>query len=80
MSIFNEIKRTGIKYSSHESDLYIPVNEKTSELIKTYVHRRNVTIFKNQVEGGLWYEVPFAYDPWWKSRLHTIKLDNGGTK
>lgn len=66
MSIFQDVKAAGIQFSSHESDLYIPVTPETMELLKK--HGLYAETFTNQVEGGRWYDVPFAYEPFWEAR------------
>lgn len=67
-SLFDKVKALGIHFASHETDLCIPVNEQTKALIAEYEFKSNVTVFTNQVEGGLWYDIPFAYSPAWKSK------------
>ncbi len=64
-NIFHAVLSSGTPYASHETDLYIPVNEKTRKLIEDYEFKSNVTTFTNQVEGGIWYDIPFAYLPAW---------------
>jgi hypothetical protein len=64
-SIYQKAIALEIPTDQHESDLYMPVNNLSRRLVKEYEHRQNVTTFKSQIDGQLWYEVPFAYDPWW---------------
>lgn len=75
VALFNQVKALGIPYANHETDLYIPVTDQTRKLIDAYEFKSNVTTFKNQVEGGIWYDIPFAYLPAWesKSRKETTK-------
>lgn len=44
------------------------MNEQTKKLIAAYEFKTNVTTFTNQVEGGLWYDIPFAYLPAWEAK------------
>jgi hypothetical protein len=67
-TIFETVKKKGIPFSNHSSDLYIPVTPETRELISQYKFQQNVTTFWNEVDGGRWYDIPFAYDPWWEAR------------
>jgi hypothetical protein len=67
-NIFEQVKALGIEYDSHESDLYIPVTEQTQALMATYSHRKNVLTFTSKVDGKLWYDIPFAFAPWWEAR------------
>lgn len=69
--IFNQVKRAGIPYANHASDLYIPVNSYTSKLVDQYEYRSNITTFKSQIDGLLWYDIPFAYLPYWSAKQNT---------
>jgi hypothetical protein len=65
-SLFAVIVERGIEYDHHESDLYLPVTSETTALCDQF--GKVPTTFVNQVVGGLWYDVPFAFEPWWESR------------
>jgi len=64
-SLFSKVKRLGIPYDHHETDLYIPVTRETRELLSGYKHKQNVTTFQSEVEGSMWFDIPFGYDLWW---------------
>jgi hypothetical protein len=66
MSIWTEVKARGIPYDNYESDLYIPVTDETTALLRKLGIK--FSTFRNRVEGGLWYDIPFAYEPWWEKR------------
>lgn len=70
-NIFEEIRERGIAYASHYSDLYIPVNEVTCEIVTRRYGKNSVSVttFINQVEGGLWYDVAFQYSPYWEKKV-----------
>ena len=66
MTIFEKVKKLGIVYDNHCSDLYIPVNDETKKLVHEYVeYKQCVTTFNCQTDGALWFNIAFAYDPWW---------------
>lgn len=65
MELYNAIKQAGIEHDSHESDLYIPVSRETRSILETYPHRANIQTFRSQIDGKLWFDVPFAYLPFW---------------
>lgn len=67
MNIFEEIKKAGVEYSSWKSDLYFPKNKMTDEIVSRYEFKSKVTTFKDNVTGNTWYDVPFAYDPFWEN-------------
>lgn len=66
-SLFHYVLTAGIPYASHETDLYIPANDRTRKILAEFpTCDANKTTFENQVEGGTWFDVPFAYLPaWW---------------
>lgn len=68
-NIYSEIRKLGIQYAALASDLYIPVNEQTKQLIAHYEHKCNVTTFVDNITGTLWYEIPFAFTPYWDNIL-----------
>jgi hypothetical protein len=67
-SIFAAVKAAGIQYDNHESDLYIPVTPETTALVAKYDTNKTATRFTSQIDGKPWYDVPFAYLPWWEKR------------
>lgn len=69
MTIYKKMKQANVEgIDHHESDLYVPVTETTSALIKEYVFKMNVTTFINQKNGKPYYDIPFAYDPYWENK------------
>lgn len=65
ISIYEEAKRRNIPMSQHESDLYLKVTSDSTRLINDYEFKCNVTTFYNTNDGSRWYDIPFAYDPFW---------------
>jgi hypothetical protein len=66
-TIYEEAKKLGVEIDHHESDLYIPVTPETQELVRNYQFRSIVTRFTSQVDGKSWYDIPFAYQPFWNA-------------
>lgn len=71
VALFNQVKELGIQYDSHETDLYLPVNEQTQRLIDVYEFKSNVTQFTSQIDGKRWFDIPFAYLPAWEKKTKT---------
>lgn len=67
--LFMRIIEFGIPYENHASDLYIPKTEQNTKLIAVYEFKENVTTFISQIEKTMWYDIPFAYQPYWSRRL-----------
>lgn len=64
-----ELYRRAIKQKlecgHHESDLYLKCTSEARELVDAYKFRANVTTFTNQIDRQPWYDIPFAYQPFW---------------
>lgn len=54
-----------IPMESHESDLYLQVNEDSIKLVNEYEFKQNVTKFISQTDKKEWFDIPFAYEPFW---------------
>lgn len=52
----------------HESDLYLRKTPAADAIIAGYEYKNNVSVFRDAIEHALWYEIPFAYDPFWQGR------------
>lgn len=63
MSIYNELKKLGVQIKSRYSDLYAPATKEVVAVLKS--RGAYYETFMNQVEGGLWVDVPGAYTPYW---------------
>lgn len=72
--IYSIVIAENIPHASHYSDLYIPVTPRTTQIVHDHAKALKtkglgmVKTFKNQVEGGLWYDIPFAYTPYWDAK------------
>lgn len=43
------------------SDLYVKVTPFSQNVISNYEYKNIVTVFRDQITGALWYEIPFCY-------------------
>jgi hypothetical protein len=71
-TLYQTLKEAGIETDSHESDLYFPVTEASREILSRFpLQKGNATTFRNEAPphvGERWYDVPFAFDPFWQAR------------
>jgi len=67
-SIYQKMVELGVPISHHFSDLYVPMTVETMRIIDEYEFKTNVRTFTNQVVGGTWYDIPFAYEPYWTEK------------
>lgn len=68
-SIYDLMVETGVKIRNHCSDLYVPVTEETRKIVNSYNFKCNVRTFTSQIDGKPWFNIPFAYDPYWDKRM-----------
>lgn len=66
MSLYTELLAENVPIANYRSDLYCLKTEKSIELIKKYGLR--YTCFTSQIDGKLWLDVPFQYDPFWDNK------------
>lgn len=73
-TLFDLVLSTHTPFHSHASDLYIPATNQTRAMLKEFPQcDANKITFTNQVEGGLWFDIPFAFVPWWDALLEKGK-------
>lgn len=68
MSMYKELKARKQEIDHHCSDLYTPVNEVTKKLIENYEFKENVRTFINANDKKEWFDIPFAYNPYWENK------------
>ena len=68
MSILDQARELGVEISNWCSDLYIPVTQETVKLINAYEFKQNVTTFRDETNGVLSFEIPFAYTDYYNKK------------
>jgi hypothetical protein len=68
MDIYEIVKEKNIPFDHHESDLYVKKTRESTLIIRNYEFKDNVTIFTSDIDGTLWYDIPFAYTPFYKKK------------
>ena len=64
MTMYEELLNLGIKENEldhHCSDLYVLKNSISTKFVNDYEFKMNVTQFRSEIDGLIWYEIPFAY-------------------
>ncbi len=77
MNIYDQLKAAGAQIDNHESDLYVKADDVSRPIIEAARTKgdpaaKNATTFRNQrpeEKGQIWYDIPFAYSPWWEARI-----------
>jgi hypothetical protein len=81
ISIYEQLKAAGVPIGSHESDLYAKVTPESTKIIDAYKLKSNVTTFISNRDDKPWYDIPFAYDPFWEyktKRAEFLKRSQNG--
>jgi len=69
MTLYEELTAAGCLTDHHESDLYVKYSDKALAIIVDHVLlpgsllQRLPNKFVSNIDGSLWYDIPFAYDP-----------------
>lgn len=64
MSLYTDLIDAKVETSQWQSDLYFEWTEISKEILSKYPNQTG-GLFKNQVNGKMWYCANFAYDPYW---------------
>lgn len=73
-TIYQKLLAAGCAVEGHESDLYTPATDAAAAIIwrNRGQHQGQVTTFKGS-DGRLWFDVPFAFDPFWANRFPALE-------
>ena len=63
---YKALLAAGVPIDSHESDLYCKATPESTAILKASGWA--YTTFLSNIDGTLWYDVAFGYEPWWEAR------------
>lgn len=64
MTLKQQLLKAGMKekeLDNHESDLYVKKCAISKKVLNDYEFKNNVTEFTSEIDGTVWYDIPFAY-------------------
>lgn len=71
-TLYERLIAAGCEVSSHRSDLYVRRCEDVLSVINAYMKETGEKItfstFKNNIDGGMWLDIPFSFDPYWAKK------------
>ena len=67
-SVYGKLMAAVCKIDSHESDLYVLATPEAEKILRASDHWPIVRRFTSNVDGLRWFDVPFAYLPFWEKR------------
>lgn len=71
-TIYERLLRAGVELDHHESDLYAKKTPESDRIVQSYRYKSNVTVFRSTFDGSPWYDIPFAYTPWWDKAVSSL--------
>lgn len=71
--LYECLKAAGCEISNHCSDLYVKIDEKSKPIVEAYEHKRSPNRFVNHLDGLPWFDIPFAYAPYWEAKAKGAK-------
>ena len=72
MTIYEKMVQAGVKIENHCSDLYVPKNKITDRIVADYEFPACVSVFRDNIDRELWYDIAFAYEPFWSEKQYGI--------
>ena len=65
-NIYRELAKTlpANDLDHHNSDLYVRKTPKSTEIINKLTNKSLLSTFKDNIDGDIWYELPFCYTPY----------------
>lgn len=73
IDIYDALKFAGARLSHHESDLYVKADPVSRRIIREALADGRLpnkpTLFQATDGSGLYFEIPFGYQPFWDDRL-----------
>lgn len=64
MTMYQELLSLGMKeeeLGNWCSDLHVMKNAISDKFVNEYEFKMNVTKFRSEIDGLIWYDIPFAY-------------------
>jgi hypothetical protein len=70
MTLYQELVNAGCEIDNHESDLHVKECDKAMSIIFNHFFSAGSTMkipskFVSNIDGSTWWDIPFAYDPFW---------------
>lgn len=77
-TLYGDLLAAGVQMDSHKSDLYFQDTPESLAILRKYPDSAHLAEpFTNRLDGSRWWEVPFAFLPWWERREQTDEMRAG---
>ena len=74
-SVYEQLKAAGCELDNHYSDLYVKATPESQKILTE--HKARASVFTSQIDNALWFEVPFAWEPFWDAVRAKLPLPTG---
>jgi len=77
-TLYGDLLAAGVPMDNHESDLHFADTADSRAILARFPESAKIARrFPNQLGGGTWWDVPFAFLPWWERRCQAEALRAG---
>lgn len=74
-SLYGDLLAAGVETANHMSDLYFPDTEQTRAILARFPYSAGIAAkFRDNKTGQTWWDVPFAFLPWWEKHARDAAL------
>jgi hypothetical protein len=68
-TLYGDLGAAGVPISNHESDLYFQDSADSRAILARWPDKAKLaTRFECRLTGQTWWDVPFAFLPWWEKQ------------
>jgi hypothetical protein len=72
--LYGDLVAAGVPMDHHESDLYFEDTATSRAILARWLFQaRLATRFEDRLTGSTWWDVPFAFLPWWEDRATFVR-------
>jgi hypothetical protein len=72
MTLYQELVAAGCEIGNHESDLHVKVTPESRAIVERWCWvdklYRGASLFRSNIDGSQWWDIPFAFDPFWECK------------
>ena len=78
-TLYGDLLRAGVQIASHESDLYFKDCPEGRAILLRYPAQAAIArhFWSSPNSNEKWWDVPFAYLPWWKAQAEADAMRAG---
>lgn len=56
----------------HASDLYLKRSKESTAIVSGYEYKNQVSVFVSPLDSCAWYDIPFAFLPYWSEKCKGV--------